>query len=56
MPPAAVAHPPRCRSFHAGRPPRKKGCATRPTQSATEEIVAVMRRAGDMRTVADRAA
>jgi hypothetical protein len=46
----------RCRSFHAGRPPRKKGCATRPTQSATEEIVAVMRRAGDTRTVADRAA
>jgi hypothetical protein len=42
--------------FHAGRPPRNKGFATRPTQSATEEIVAVMRRAGDTRTVAGRAA
>ena len=33
--------------FHAGRPPRNKGCATRPIRRRSSEIVSVMRPAGD---------
>ena len=47
MPPAAVAHPPPCRKFHAGRPPRNKGMRYPADPPTIEEIVAVMRRAGD---------
>jgi site-specific recombinase XerD len=44
MPPAAVAHPPRCPSSTPGGRRATWGCAIPPT---IEEIVAVMRRADD---------
>ena len=48
MPPAAVAHLPRCRSFtHAGRPPHNKGMRYPADPPTIEEIVTVMRHAGD---------
>src|SRR5215218_1365426 len=46
MPPAAVAHPPRCRTSMR-RPPRDKGMRYPADPPTIEEIVAVMRHAGD---------
>ena len=56
MPPAAVAHPRRMPEFHAGRPPRNKGIRYPADPPTIEEIVAVMRRAGDASTAAGCAA
>jgi site-specific recombinase XerD len=47
MPPAAVAHQPRRRHFHAGRSPRNNGIRYPAEPPTTEEIATVMRRAGD---------
>jgi site-specific recombinase XerD len=43
----AAAHPPRRRKFHAGRPPRNKAMRYPADPPTIEEIVTVMRRAGD---------
>ena len=47
MPPAVVAHPPRCRSSTPGRAPRNKGMRYPADPPTIEEIVTVMRHAGD---------
>jgi integrase len=47
MPPAAVAHRRRCPEFHAGRPARNKGMRYPADPPTIQEIVTVMRCAGD---------
>ena len=47
MPPAAVAHPPRCRSSTPAGRRATRGCATRPTRRRSRRSSTVMRRAGD---------
>ena len=44
---AAVVHPPRGRSFTPADRRATRGCATSPIPPTVEEIMAVMRRAGD---------
>jgi integrase len=47
MPLDAHAHPPHSRGYHSGRPPRNKGLRYPADPPRVEEIVAVMREAGD---------
>src|SRR3954451_18593739 len=49
MPPVVGGRQRPCRDFHAGRPPRNRGHRYAADPPSVEEIVAVMRMAGDGR-------